>query len=1030
MRRLLILASAVTLLWLGATGQADEPIRFNRDIRPILSANCFACHGPNGSSRKGGLRLDQREAAIGKADSGEPAIVPHKPEASGLVKRIASADAGQVMPPPESNKRLTAEQKALLKRWIAEGAEYEAHWSFAAPVRPALPEVKQTAWPRNAIDWFILARLEREGLVPSSEADPVTLFRRLSLDLTGLPPEPADVDAFVEALAAAQPQGRDEVDAVYAGWVDRLLASPHYGERMAVDWLDAARFADTNGYQVDRDREMYAWRDWVIGAFNANMPFDQFTIEQIAGDLLPTPTQSQRIATGFHRNHMMNEEGGVIPEEFLVEYCADRVETTATLWLGQTFNCARCHDHKFDPFTQRDFYGLYAFYHNVNERGLGNYGASIRVNAPPFLRLPSAEQDAKISVLQKEVDELRARIPALNAAVLAGVPDWAARLQQTTVAWQTAEITSATRGKESIAAGADTHVVPIGTLASGTHAFSVTCRFPAAKVTALRLELVAAAGQEAKAPVHLGQWKVSRVPAEAGKSPLPLELRASEIEGSLPEAETTKVLKPKAGSDSPLTLKAGASMAVVELETALTDATTTAFTWEFSLRATEMAPALELRLAATDVEPELIAGPAISALAMKDAKDLSEDEKQQLLKFRVFKSAERRRMTIHAAGLTRQISELEAQVPTTLVMEELAMPRPTHILIRGAYDKKGDQVTAATPATLPPMAESLPRNRLGLARWLVDPANPLTPRVTVNRLWQSHFGVGLVRTSEDFGAQGEPPSHPELLDWLAVEFRDGEPGKTRAWDVKQLVRLIVTSSTYRQSSRLTPALRECDPENRLLARGPRFRLQAEFLRDEALAASGLLVPKIGGPSVKPYHPPGLYEQVTAGSGTNSYVEDKGENLFRRSLYTYWKRSVPHPSMLVFDAGFREACTVRRSRTNTPLQALNLMNDPTYVEASRVLGQRMLTDGGATVESRITWGFRRLLARAPRPAELAILVRAHERSLQSFTAEPGAATELLKVGTSPVAAGTDPVALAAMTTVATTILNLDEAVTRE
>ncbi len=791
-------------------------VRFNRDIRPILSNHCFQCHGPDLRSQKGGLRLDIWDRATGTTDSGRAAIVPGHPDQSSLMERVRSHDAESVMPPVETGKPLNVFQIQLLNDWIASGAEYEQHWAYLPIQRPELPQPENAAWGRNEVDAFVLSRLEREQLQPSEEADAATLFRRLSLDLTGLPPSVADVDAFVQELAqtnvtslaepsAGKPAATeafidDRANEVYLRWVNQLLKSPHYGERMAVDWLDAARFADTNGYQVDRDREMYPWRDWVINAFNSNMPFDQFTLEQIAGDLLPNPSLSQRIATGFHRNHMLNEEGGVIPEEFLAEYCADRVETTATVWLGQTLNCARCHDHKFDPFTQRDFYGLYAFFHSISEGGIGNYGANIRRNAPPVIQLPAPEIEQQIADLRREQDDI------------------AKNLQS----------------------------------ASGEHQI--------------------------------------------------LSERAKAIPGL--------------------------------------------------------------------------------------------------------------------------IEALDLQIPTTLVMQELPEPRVTRILERGAYSQLGDIVSAETPVVLPKLSAGIPRNRLGLARWLTDSANPLPARVTVNRFWQSIFGTGLVRTSEDFGTQGETPSHPELLDWLAAEF------VSSGWDVQHILRLIVTSSTYRQSSRRTDEQQQHDPENRLLARGPRFRLQSEFIRDQALFVSELLVAKIGGPSVKPYHPQGLYEQITAGNGTNVYVEGTGDDLYRRSMYTYWKRSVPNPAMLAFDSPFRETCNVRRTRTNTPLQALNLMNDQTYVEAARLLAVRILREGGPTSESQVTLGFRLVLSRLPRLGELKILTSAYDRALQGLREDAAATEELLKAGATLVAFEGDRSALAAMTIVASTILNLDEAIMKE
>jgi Protein of unknown function (DUF1553)/Protein of unknown function (DUF1549)/Planctomycete cytochrome C len=763
---------------LPSSKDSEKLLRFNRDVHPILSNHCFRCHGRDGNARKGGVQLDVREKALLPADSGAIPIVPSQPAKSELVRRILSADASEAMPPPSANQPLTDAEKVVLKRWIAEGARYEPHWAFLAPERRQPPIVKQGGWPHNAIDNFILARLEQEGLEPSPQTDWVTLFRRLSLDLTGLPPDPADVAAFAREIAAAEREvpptgGRSAAtDIVYDAWVSRLLASPSYGERMAVDWLDCARYADTNGYHMDRNREMSAWRDWVIDALNSNQPFDEFTVDQLAGDLLPGATLKQKIATGFHRNNMFNEEGG-IADEYLAEYCVDRVDTTATVWLGLTLRCCRCHDHKFDPFTQRDYYGLFAFFHNVPEVGVGSAANDPLRTAPPFIDLPPVD------------------------------------------------------------------------------------------------EVVNVAGG-------------SNLKASQGR--------------------------------------------------------------------------------------------------------------------RVYRTA--------------------------LVMQEMATPRETHILMRGAYDKPAAEVTAGVPAALPPLSPDLPCNRLGLARWLVDPTNPLPARVTVNRLWQSVFGSGLVRTTEDFGTQGELPSHPELLDWLATEFM------RREWEMKALLRLLVTSSTYRQSSRLTTVLRDRDPENRLLARGARYRLQAEFLRDQALAASGLLVSKIGGRSVRPYQPPGLYEQVTSGLATPVYIPGSGSDLYRRSLYTYWRRSVPNPTLLLFDAPSRETCTVRRPRTDTPLQALDLMNDPTYVEAARALAQRMVREGGDAAAQRLAFGFRCVLSRSPRKPELDILVSAHLRALKEFQAAPVAAAKLLKVGNSSADPTIDPAELAALTTVASTLLNLDEAVTKQ
>jgi len=788
--------TAICIFLIQANVQASSHIDFTRDILPILSDHCFQCHGPDESHRKSGLRLDTESGS--RMDlGGYAAIEPGCSDCSVLISRIQSQDPEEQMPPPEANKALTETQKNLLRQWVDAGAEYEGHWAWTPPRREALPRLTQHSdWPRNEVDHFMLQRLLDENLTPSPEADRTTLIRRVTLDLTGLPPTLAEVDAF---LADDSPDAFEKV-------VDRLLDSPHYGERMAVDWLDAARYADTNGYQVDRDREMFAWRDWVIDAFNQNMPFDVFTVEQLAGDLLPDPTLQQRIATGFHRNHMMNEEGGIIPEEFLAEYCSDRVETTMTIWLGQTFICARCHDHKYDPFSQRDYYSIYAFFHNVSEQGRGNYGAPIQRNNPPMIQLPSPEQESTRALAQ----------------------------------------------------------------------------------------------------------------AELGK--------AEQLLANTPE----------------------------------------------------------------------------------------DSDQRETLKKRV-------------DDLKKKADLADLAIPTALVMDELPEPRPTYILVRGSYDRQGQQVYPDTPTSLPPMDEDLPRNRLGLARWLMDPENPLTARVTVNRLWQSVFGTGIVPTPEDFGTRGERPSHPALLDWLAVELVES------GWNIKAMMRLLTTSATYRQSSHTRQELLEHDPENRLLARSSRHRLQAEFLRDQALAASGLLSLRIGGPSVKPYHPPGLYEQVVAGSSANTYVQDKGEDLFRRTMYTYWKRSVPHPAMLTFDVPFRESCAVRRSRTNTPMQALNLMNDTTYVEAARHLASRMLEAPVPTLDARLAHGFRLVLARPPSTEELNYLTKAVERSLNEFANAPDQANALLSTGESGEINSNmehDPADWAAHTIAASIILNLDETVTRE
>ncbi|MBL9155167.1 MAG: PSD1 domain-containing protein [Verrucomicrobiales bacterium] len=976
-------------------------ISFNRDVRPILSDNCFFCHGTDAKERKAGLRLDTFEGATAEQD-GVRAIVPGDPAKSAAWERILSDDPDAVMPPPKSHKKLSAAQKDILKRWIAAGAKYEPHWSFS-PIQPvAVPIVKQAQWPRGDLDRFLLARLEAEGLSPAPEASKEALIRRVTLDLTGLPPTPAEVEAFL----------RDTSGTAYETVVDRLLKSAHFGERMAVDWLDAARYADTNGYQVDRDRELWPWRDWVIRAFNENKPFDQFTIEQLAGDLLPGATLDQKVATGFHRNHMLNEEGGVIADEFLAEYTADRVETTAAVWLGQTFNCARCHDHKYDPFTQRDFYAMKAFFHNVPERGVGLYSNPVRTNAPPFVRLPAPEVEARIAKLNEQSGAVSAQMAALASGTAAGVDEWAAKLASTSVAWREIELIEAKGGDQPPVLEPSRKAVAIGPQETRSNTITIRAKLPAGRISALRLVCEAV---DASASVRWSEFKVGNKPA--------LGLRPVVAGNSLAAAELTKVLD----GDRRTVAAIGAAKdrpveAVFELETAR-EAAEGEMETAFEIGIENAGGGSRWRLFLTDADPSLLAPTAIVSLAKKEPSKRSPAESKQLADFRLAQQPEHRRLSDELASLKKQIEAAELEIPTTLVMEELKEPRPTHILMRGAYDKPGEAVTAATPVVLPPLREGDPSNRLGLARWLVDERNPLTARVTVNRVWQAIFGTGLVRTSEDFGSQGEVPSHPELLDWLAWQFRE------RGWDMKGLVRLMVTSAAYRQQSAAPPALRERDPVNRLLARGPRFRLSAEMIRDQALAASGLLVAKIGGPSVKPYHPPGLYEQVVAqrDNPKATYQSGQGDDLHRRSLYTYWKRSVPHPAMLVFDAPFRETCSLARQRTNTPLQALNLMNDPTYVEAARFLAQRMEREGGATAEARLEHGFRLLLARMPNGEELALLKRALDRAQADFGKDPEAAKALLTVGEAKHETSLDPVELASYATVAMTLLNLDETV---
>jgi hypothetical protein len=994
---------AVAILMLNVASLHATEISYNRDVRPILSDNCFACHGFDPKNRKADLRLDTFEGA-----TSDGAIVPGDVAKSEVWSRIITGDEDEIMPPPKSHKTLTAAQKNTLKRWIESGAKYETHWSFMplAVVRP--PEVKTAAWAKNDLDRFILARLESEGLKPSAEATKENLIRRLSLDLTGLPPTLAEVDAFV---ADTSPQAFEKV-------VDRLLKSPHYGERMALDWLDAARYADSNGYQVDRDREMWPWRDWVIAAFNDNMRFDQFTIEQLAGDLLPGATLTQRIATGFNRNHMTNEEGGIIPEEFLAEYTADRVETTAAVWLGQTFNCCRCHDHKYDPFTAKDFYSLKAFFHNVPEQGVGNRKAKPNASAPPVITAPSPSLDAKKAVLEKQRAELQSQRDTAASQSMPGLDAWTQRVQANSVRWKRLGFLSVTGAglPSEIDAGAVKVGIQVG---DDFWNFKATTAPQADRITAIRLvgEVI---GEETN-------FRINHVDATAltGSKQAPLGLRASAFEDSLPVKVLQPLLKPGNRAPHNLRIQLGKSeSAVFLLREPLQPAGPAGLVVTVGARANT--GSVRWHLEVTADEPDLLVPASIQAIATKAASNRSSDELQVLQAAYAATLPEMRRLDDAILALDEQLGDLDLQYPASMVMEEMMKPRDTFILMRGAYDKPGEKVTAATPAVLPAMAADLPRNRLGLAKWLVSAENPLTARVVVNRFWQQLFGTGLVKTSEDFGAQGESPSHPELLDWLASEFiRSG-------WDVKQLMRLIVSSATYRQQSQLSLELLSKDPENRLLARGPRLRLPGELIRDQALTVSGLLVPTLGGPPLRPYHPAGMYETMapTSADTVKTYLQDRGDALYRRSLYTYWKRSIPHPAMLAFGTPFREVCTLQRPRSNTPLQALNLMNDPTYVEAARFLAERMIREGGESTDSRLRHGFRLVLARPPSASHLAVLKRAFEKAQAHYRAEPAAAKALLTHGEKSADSSLDPIDHAAFTNVASTLLCLDEVVTKQ
>jgi hypothetical protein len=1061
-----VLAALVT----GGSAAAAEKARldFGRDVRPILSENCFPCHGQDSKKRMAGLRLDSFDGATSDR-GGHAALVPGKPETSVLYQRITAEQPARRMPPTFSNRSLTSDQIAILKRWIEEGGEYTKHWALIPPKRPPVPEVADRGWVKQPIDAFVAKRLQAEGLHPSRAASPETWLRRASLDLTGLPPSLDELDSFSRDAAARG-------EAAYGAAADRLLASPRYGERMAMDWLDVARYADTHGFNNDAERSMWRWRDWVIQSFNANMPYDRFLTEQLAGDLLPNPTVEQRIATGFGRNHVINSEGGIIDEEYRVEYVADRVRTLGMSWLGLTVECARCHDHKFDPITQRDYYRFYAFFNNVPEIGEDGRVA----NAVPILPAPTSEQQQKMRDLESAIAKLTEGVErrkksgtwrdadsarVLRIAAQTGAPGGAVlnlRCESADgfekapesgfalapgVAGQACVVAGAEpkprsggpgvpvskRGPLTLSAWlqpdrADVDVAvlsaidyatnPAATtygkgmevrLTAGEVEFRYADRFPAYSIR-LRSEGAGIAAGEwhhvaivyAGADTGAMRAQAARVRMFVDGREVPMRLLNDDL--SLPDEKSDQAVSThfRIGWDNrPGTASfAGRLDEVAGWARGLTQAEVTSL---FESQALPYAVAKQREHRASPAETGWL---RTALLRSADS---------------TFASEQRELDAVRTEWLA-----LRRSLPTVMVMEELATPRETHILTRGVYNAPGEKVEAGVPEELlGAWPEGAPKNRLGLARWLTKPDHPLTARVVVNRFWQQLFGQGLVKTSDNFGLQGEWPSHPELLDWLAREFVES------GWNVKAFLKRIVLSATYRQDSAASPELIARDPENRLLARGPRFRLPAEIIRDQALQVSGLLKQRLGGPSVYPYQTEDLYKGIVVAAdypGTR-YFESKGDDLYRRSLYTFWKRTVPHPTMTVFDAPDREFCIVRRSTTNTPLQALTLLNDPIFVEAARKLAERSIREGGATAEARLAFAFRLATGRAPDEPERRTLQKTLDEMLAAYRGDAGSARSLLAVGASPRDAAIPESELAAYTAVANMILNLDEVITK-
>lgn len=1171
----------LSLAWAVASSAfAQDRVGFNRDVRPILSQNCFACHGPDEKAREAGLRLDTREGATAQGESGRFAIVPGSAAGSELLARVTHADPSERMPPARAGRSLTPGEIETIRRWIDEGAEYERHWSLDPPRRLKPPEPSRPAWVRNPIDAFILDGLDGAGLSPQPEADRRSLLRRLSLDLTGLPPTVDEARAFAE----------DQAPDAYEQRVERLLASSRHAERMAQEWMDAARYADTNGYHIDNERSMWRWRDWVIDAYHTNMPFDRFTIEQIAGDLLPDATLDQRIASGFHRNHMINFEGGAIPEEYLTNYLVDRVNTTATVWLGLTLACAQCHDHKYDPISQEDYYRFYAFFNAVPEKGLdGNTG-----NSAPMIDAPFPGQREALDEATAGVDALRARLDAPMPETDAAEDRWRrAIVDRESGVWKAAGPVTA-----GSLAGTTLTIEPDGSIsASGvnepTDVYEIVLAPTDERAGVVRLEALVPDGASGPGRFENGNFVLTGVELHAltdrdeprtVRLPIAAALAVFsqptfDVRGILDDDPATgwAVLDPRgmrpreawlvlaqpieAGTTLQVRLRfeskfARHGMARVRFSYAGVDrwAEGKPSEWSswrsigpFATGVTNSQEAFEFAhdvegaltregfdLAGVDAEgrdvwaprPDLVDGrahalpvpdyssiylartiespndrsltlllgsddgvvvwlngrvvhsnPAARALApgqdvvmlrlpegrstlvvkvvnyqggsglsfdprSDDAlpvpidllallsRDTLDEAARSAIRafFRERHSPEWKELREALIRAEAHLAEVRRGIPTTMVMASLDTPRPTFILERGEYDRPGRQVTPGVPPVFGSRPDE-PTDRLALARWLVDPSHPLTARVQVNRLWQMVFGVGLVSTPEDFGIQGDWPSNLALLDWLTVEFVEN------GWDVRHILRLIVTSSTYRQGSRVEPAALALDPANRLLSRHPRLRLGAEGIRDNALAISGLLVERVGGPSVKPYHPSGLWEEMAIDPDGNEfsaqvYVQDKGDALYRRGLYVFWKRSVPHPSMTAFDAPSREVCTVRRTRTNTPLQALVLMNDPTYVEAARAFAQRILLEGGNTDADRVSYALEAAIAAPATEAQRGVLLGLLGEQRVLFRSDPDGAAALLRVGESARDESLDEVEHAAWTMVAGVVLNLDSTICKE
>ena len=1076
----------VFLFFLAACGQ-DRPattdrVDFNFSVKPILSDRCFPCHGPDENARQTEFRLDTEEGAFIRLSKSRRkfALVPGNLRKSEVFHRVSSDDPDYRMPPPESNLALSAEEAAIIFRWIEQGAEYKRHWSLIPPVKPDLPKVTPADWPKNGIDYFVLRRLSREGLTPSPPATRETLIRRATFDLTGLPPTIEEIDAFLADTSAY----------AYEKVIDRLLDSPAYGERMATEWLDVARYADSHGYQDDGLRSMWPWRDWVISAFNRNQPFDEFVMWQLAGDLLPDPTIEQRLATGFNRNHLQSQEGGIIPEEYRVDYVADRTNTFGKAFLGLTMECARCHDHKFDPISQQEYYEVFHFFNSVNEFGTSPYSGV----ASPTVVLINEEAESKLAPLREKIRSLERKTSISNSNFDDGFDRWLALLESDSLnvapkgllgyypldgfektvddgGVETFHLANLVKSDKRGFFYGDKDKLPVqeaghvdssltlqgdGYLDMGgeiyyferTDPFSISLWFRVfgdnvsgplfTKTTGLfngrqgylcvlQEDGTVTAGLNHTFPdnsieirtrdsIPFGTWNhiVMTYDGSSRAAGLGLYLNGERMPSDITidnlKQSTLFTINPTTGEPTIPAQAGNLRIGYLGPTSPMLDSVTVDEFRIYDRRLT----ALEVAALSRHVD-------ALDSILQTPTTERTDTQVEALRDYYVTAVSAEYASDLEAlTAVRREENDIVSMLPEVMVMRDMPEPRPTYILDRGQYDAPVRLVSRATPAAVMPFAEGFPSNRRGLAEWLLDSKNPLPARVTVNRYWQMYFGKGLVATPDDFGSQGSLPSHPELLDYLATTFVDMD------WDVKEFQKFIVTSSTYRQSSVADPARMAVDADNTLLARGPSYRMPAEMIRDNALAVSGLLVPEIGGPPVKPYQPEGLWKELATRNATE-YVQDHGQDLYRRSMYTIWKRTTPPPSMMTFDTPERNTCTVRRQSTSTPLQALVLLNDPQFVEAARVLAERLLKGHENDLEAKLMRGYRLLTSRKPDQDVLHLLARQYQTELESFSTDRESALELLSVGEHKRDESLDVTRLAALTVVTSTIMNFDEAV---